>query len=58
MNNLFPLLGAAVFALVLLFDILLRRHKKIRRGFADGIFLCLLAVGLTVSAVRGLGGLM
>ena len=58
MDNLFLIFLMAVFAVVILYDLLGHRHGKIRRGFLDWIFLCLLAVGFTVSAVRGLGGMI
>ena len=53
MGNLFLIFLTAVFAVIILYDVLGHRHGKIRRSITDWIFLCLLAVGFTVSAVRG-----
>ncbi len=57
MGNLFLIFLTAVFAVIILYDVLGHRHGKIRRSITDWIFLCLLAVGFTVSAVRGIGSL-
>ena len=58
MENLFPLFVALLFGVILLFDLFIHRHKKIRRSFFAWIFLCLLAVGFSVSAVSGIGKLI
>ena len=57
MGNLFLIFLTAVFAVIILYDVLGHRHGKIRRSITDWIFLCLLAVGFTVSAVRGIESL-
>ncbi len=58
MENLFLIFVMAVFAVAILYDLWGHRHGKIRRRVGDWIFLCLLAVGFTLSAVHGIGGLL